>query len=55
MKKVWFEAEMITEIFAVGCILLLGMGLRILNIKEIRVMNMLPALLVAIGILWMVS
>jgi len=35
------------EISAVGGLILLGLGLNILEIKEIRLLNMLPALLVA--------
>jgi len=38
---------MIDEISAVGGIMLIGVGLGILEIKRIKVMNMLPALLVA--------
>lgn len=40
----------VNEISAVGGLLLLGLGLNILEIKEIRLLNMLPALLVATGL-----
>lgn len=44
---------MITEISAVGGILLIGMGISILDIKKINVMNMLPALVTIIILLWL--
>jgi uncharacterized membrane protein YqgA involved in biofilm formation len=44
--------EIITEISAVGGILLMGMALRIMEIKEIRVMNMLPGLVLVIPAMW---
>jgi uncharacterized protein len=37
----------VAEISAVGGLLLLGLGLNILEIKTIRLLNMLPALLIA--------
>jgi uncharacterized membrane protein YqgA involved in biofilm formation len=37
----------VAEISAVGGLLLIGLGLNILEIKEIRLLNMLPALLIA--------
>ncbi len=43
----------ITEISAVGGILLVGMGISILDIKKINVMNMLPALVTIIILLWL--
>jgi uncharacterized protein len=45
---------MITEISAVGGILLLGMGISILNIKRINVMNMLPSLITIIILIWLI-
>lgn len=44
---------MITEMSAVGGILLIGMGISILDIKKINVMNMLPALVTVIILLWL--
>jgi uncharacterized membrane protein YqgA involved in biofilm formation len=35
------------EISAVGGLILIGLGINILDIKEIRILNMLPALLIA--------
>jgi uncharacterized membrane protein YqgA involved in biofilm formation len=37
----------VAEVSAVGGLLLIGLGLNILEIKEIRLLNMLPALLIA--------
>ena len=45
---------MVTEMSAVGGILLIGMGISILDIKKINVMNMLPALITIIILLWLV-
>lgn len=44
---------MIVEMSAVGGILLIGMGISILDIKKINVMNMLPALITIIILLWL--
>ncbi|MCB2207460.1 MAG: DUF554 domain-containing protein [Bacteroidetes bacterium] len=44
----------ITELSAVGGILLVGLGINILDIKKINVMNMLPALLMIIILLWLI-
>jgi len=38
---------LINEITAVGGLLLIGLGIKILQIKEIKVLNMMPSLLVA--------
>lgn len=45
---------MVVEMSAVGGILLIGMGISILDIKKINVMNMLPALITIIILLWLV-
>ena len=42
--------EELDEVTAVGGILLLGLGITLLEIKQIKVLNMLPSLLIA-GIL----
>ena len=44
----YFTNSIITELTATGGILLLGLGLNILEIKEIKVMNMLPSLLIVV-------
>lgn len=45
-----FNELVINELTAVGGLLLIGMGLRVLEIKKIRVLNMLPALVIVIGL-----
>ncbi len=45
---------MINEMTAVGGILLIGLSINILNIKKINVINMLPALVIIIMLLWLV-
>ena len=49
----FFPAMMITELSAVGGILLLGLGIDILGIKKINVVNMLPALVVIVVLIWL--
>jgi uncharacterized membrane protein YqgA involved in biofilm formation len=49
----FFPAVMITELSAVGGVLLLGLGIDILGVKKIKVINMLPALVVIIVLLWL--
>ncbi len=44
----------ITELSAVGGVLLIGLGINILEIKKINVMNMLPALVMIILLLWLI-
>jgi hypothetical protein len=39
--------EMITEISAAGGLLIAAIGLKLLNVKDIRIANFLPALAVA--------
>jgi len=46
----YFNEMVINELTAVGGLLLIGMGLRVLEIKKIRVLNMLPALVIVIGL-----
>ena len=50
----FFPDVMITELTAVGGILLIGLGIDILEIKKIKVMNMLPALIMIILFIWLV-
>ena len=50
----FFPQVMITELTAVGGILLMGLGIDILEIKKIKVMNMLPALIVILVLLWLI-
>ena len=44
---------MISELSAVGGILLIGLAISILEIKKIKVMNMLPALVVIVLLIWL--
>lgn len=43
----------IAEMSAVGGILLIGLGITILDIKKIKVMNMLPALIMIVILIWL--
>ncbi|MBR8537680.1 DUF554 domain-containing protein [Carboxylicivirga sediminis] len=45
--------DIITELTAVGGILLVGLGINILEIKQIRIMNMLPSLIVVVVLIWL--
>lgn len=49
----FFPEIMITELTAVGGILLIGLGIDILEIKKIKVMNMLPSLIMILLFLWL--
>lgn len=42
------------ELGAVGGVLLIGLGINILEIKKIKIMNMLPALVMIVIFLWLV-
>lgn len=44
----YFNDNYINNLSSVGGLLLIGMGIRILEIKKIRVLNMLPALLIVL-------
>lgn len=44
----FFSPEMITELTAVGGVLVMGIGINILGLQKIKVANFLPALLVVI-------
>jgi uncharacterized protein len=47
--------SLIMEITAAGGIILLGMGINILEIKQIKVLNLLPALLMAVVFYYLVN
>lgn len=49
----FFPQMMIIELSATGGVLLLGLGIDILGIKKIKVINMLPALVVIVVLLWL--
>jgi len=44
----FMSGNMIAELTGVGGILLIGLGINILKIKEINIINLLPALIVAV-------
>lgn len=47
--------RMSEELFATGGVILLGLGLRLLELKRVRVVNLLPALLLAPALVWLVE
>jgi uncharacterized protein len=48
----FFSETMINELTAVGGILLIGLGINILEIKKIKIFNILPALLFVVFFTW---
>jgi len=48
----FFTPVIIQGLTGVGGILLIGLGVNILEIKKLRIMNMLPALVVVAVLLW---
>lgn len=51
----FFTEPLITELSAVGGVILMGLGIQLLDLKEIRVVNFLPALLVVIILVYVVG
>lgn len=51
----FFSELMITEMTALGGILLIGLGINILEIKKIKIFNILPALLFVVFFTWLNS
>lgn len=49
----FFTPDIIHGLTNIGGILLIGLGINILEIKRIRVMNMVPSLLIVVIFLWM--
>lgn len=49
----FFTPDIINAITAVGGIMLIGLGINILDIKKLRIMNMLPSLLIVVLLLWL--
>jgi uncharacterized membrane protein YqgA involved in biofilm formation len=47
-----FTPQIILGLTSVGGIMLMGLGINILEIKKLRIMNMLPALVVVVLMLW---
>lgn len=48
----FFTDGIILELTSVGGILLIGLGINILELKKIRVINMLPSLVIVVLLLW---
>lgn len=48
----FFSPEIISGITAIGGIMLIGLGINLLDIKKLRIMNMLPALVIVALLLW---
>ncbi len=49
----YFSEVITTDLTAVGGMLLVGLGINILEIKKIKVLNLLPAILAAIALSWL--
>jgi len=49
----FFTPEIIHGLTNIGGILLIGLGINILEIKKLRIMNMVPSLLIVVLFLWM--
>ncbi|MBN1763099.1 MAG: DUF554 domain-containing protein [Methanomicrobia archaeon] len=47
-SKAFFTETLITELSAVGGVILMGLSIQLLDLKEIKVVNLLPALIVVI-------
>jgi hypothetical protein len=52
----YFNQIIVDELSAVGGLMLLALGLRILEVKKIRVLNMLPSLVVVVilGVIFLI-
>ncbi|NDV46534.1 DUF554 domain-containing protein [Paludibacter sp. 221] len=48
----FFTPDIINGITAIGGIMLIGLGINLLDIKKLRIMNMLPSLLIVVLLLW---
>jgi uncharacterized membrane protein YqgA involved in biofilm formation len=48
----FFTDDIILGLTNVGGILLIGLGINILEIKKLRIMNMLPSLVIVVLLLW---
>jgi uncharacterized membrane protein YqgA involved in biofilm formation len=52
--KEYFSPVLINELTAVGGVLILGIGLNLLDVARIKISNLLPALVVVVGLVWIV-
>lgn len=53
--KVFLTDPMITEMNAVGGVLIMGIGINLLEIKSLRLGNLIPAIFIPILLLWLMS
>ncbi|NLO70859.1 MAG: DUF554 domain-containing protein [Porphyromonadaceae bacterium] len=51
----FLSTETIQALTAVGGVLLLGLGINILEIKRLRILNMIPALVVVVLLMWITA
>lgn len=51
----FLSAETIHALTSVGGVLLLGLGINILEIKKLRVLNMIPAIVVVVLLMWITA
>lgn len=54
LGSVWNDAQ-IASVSAVGGLMLVGIGLRLLRLREIQVGNLLPALFIAPTLVWLIA
>jgi uncharacterized membrane protein YqgA involved in biofilm formation len=47
-SQAFFTEALVTELSAVGGVILMGLGIQLLELKELKVINLLPALIVVI-------
>ncbi len=47
-SQAFFTETLVTELSAVGGVILMGLGIQLLELKELKVINLLPALIVVI-------
>jgi len=50
----FFTPEIIQGLTSVGGILLIGLGIDILEIRKLRILNMIPALIIVVIMLWLI-
>ena len=55
LGEVTRQTPWVVELTATGGILILGIGLTLLDLKKIRVANLLPAIAIAPGIVWLLQ
>ena len=49
----FFTDVILQGLVSTGGILLMGLGINILEIKKLRILNMLPALVIVVFLLWL--